>query len=358
MALLSWHAMARLRCPGSVPVCHTRLPGVRSNTPARFHQALPGLTQGRWPRVPIHGCCVTPSGATTLVPLVTLGGSRCQAKAAAFSPVGSRGEGPLAAGEGAQRLHPPGRGKSRGDGLGWARPSLPGGSPTPPALVGERGLVRRDPHTSVTSAQLGGDAGQGVGMGKGHPPGVPLWQQGVGVSCFRGWGSTCVVSTPAFSCPRSLPCLCLSFPTHTTWVSSPCAAKGLQPLSCSTPPPSKSRDQKSPGLTSPILAPTAAVPDGSPFDRDSAGFRHRAGGGDAGGAEPHLLPAPHQSPNKQPDLRAELCGVRHGAPRSPAVPRGREGGHGQRGTEVSVPGGEADGQHQQGEHAMGTPGSC
>lgn len=40
VSLLSWPAMARLRCPGTAPVswhgplCHTPLPGVRSNTPA------------------------------------------------------------------------------------------------------------------------------------------------------------------------------------------------------------------------------------------------------------------------------------------------------------------------------------
>lgn len=112
----------------------------------------------------------------------------------------------------------------------------------------------------------GGMLGRRLGWGRVTHP---VAAEGGGCLVLEGGGSSCVVSTPAFSCPESLPCLCLSFPTRTNaTVFSPCCKGAAAPVLLHPP---ALQNQKSPGLPSPILAPAVTVPDGSPFDRDSAG---------------------------------------------------------------------------------------
>lgn len=264
---------------------------MRSNTPARFHQALPGLTQGRrgdgraspWPVqgwLPESPFPVTPRSSHrwhVLVPLVAAGCPGAGLKPPLFSFLGGRGEG-------SQRLHPPGRGKSHG-GWSWEGVSLPAGGAPPslPALgLGWGGLLRKDSHPPIliASARLGWD-------GEGSPRrGCPC---GSGGGCLVlgdwGGGGSCfflpqVPALPVPQFPRSAKRSCLS----------PVLQRQPPSYPIVFPPPKKNPHcaLRSPGLLmpghpQPYLAPGLGFPDGSSLSEITPWFRHRGGGGEAGG---------------------------------------------------------------------------
>lgn len=154
-------------------------------------------------------------------------------------------------------------GEVRAGGSSGVGASLPAGG-APPTLCtlgkGARGSVKEGflyPHPSCWHPG---------GMGKGHPAqGHPVAVAGGCVSCFGGGGELLCCSTLVFSCPASASVS----PLIQTWLSFSCLP--LHPL--------KSLGLPMPGTLRPISAPTATVPDGSFFGRDSVWFRHRHGGG-------------------------------------------------------------------------------